>query len=98
MQKRNINQLLIRLMRLSVIQLLMVTCFLGNVHAITVLAQPALEQRVNITMKNQQVESLFREIEKQSDVRFVFSTSLIKAGRTVSIRAKGQPIHKVLDE
>ena len=98
MQKRNINQLLIRLMRLSVIQFLMVTCFLGNVHAVPGFAQPALEQKVSLSVKNQQVESLFREIEKQSDVRFVFSTSLIKAGRTVSIRVKGQPIHKVLDE
>ncbi|WP_439581644.1 SusC/RagA family TonB-linked outer membrane protein [Dyadobacter bucti] len=98
MQKWNINQRLIRLMRLSVIQLLMVTCFLGNVHAIDGYAQAALDQKVNLSVKNQQVESLFREIEKQSDVRFVFSASLIKAGRTVSIRVKGQPIHKVLDE
>ncbi len=98
MQKRNSYQLLIRLMRLSFIQFLMVAGFLGNVHATSGNAQPALSQRINLSVKNQQVESLFREIEQQADVRFVFSRSLIRADRKVSIRVKNQPLYKVLQE
>ncbi len=83
---------------MSFIQIVLLITALGNVHAIEGYAQPALEKRVSLNVRNQEVESVFREIEQRTDVRFVFSRSLIRADRKVSIRVKNQALYKVLDE
>lgn len=98
MQKRIYYQSLIRFMRLSFIQIVLLVSALGNVHAIEGYAQPALDKKVSLNIRNQEVESVFREIEQRTNIRFVFSRSLIRADRKVSITAKNQALYKVLDE
>lgn len=98
MQKRIYYQSLTRFMRLSFIQFVLLVAALGNVHAIEGYAQPALDKKVSLNVRNQEVESVFREIEQRTDIRFVFSRSLIRADRKVSIRVKNQMLYKVLDE
>lgn len=98
MQKRIYYQSLIRFMRLSFIQIVLLVSALGNVHAIEGYAQPALDKKVSLNIRNQEVESLFREIEQRTNIRFVFSRSLIRAERKVNVRVKNQELYKVLDE
>ncbi len=98
MQKRIYYQSLIRFMRLSFIQFVLILAALGNVHAIEGYAQPVLNKKVSLNIRNQAVEQVFREIEQRTEVRFVFSRSLIRSSRKVSITAKNQALHKVLDE
>jgi TonB-linked SusC/RagA family outer membrane protein len=98
MKKKNYYQLLIRVMRVSFIQLVIIAFALGNVKALEGNAQPALEKKVTLNVSNQEVEKVLREIERHIDVRFVFSGSLIRADRKVNMRVKNQVLHKVLDE
>lgn len=98
MKKRIYYQSLIRFMRLSLIQFMAIVAALGNVYATEGNAQPALDKKVTLNVRNQAMEHVLREIEERTDVRFVFSRSLIRADRKISIRAKNQALHKVLDE
>lgn len=83
---------------MSFIQIVLLVSALGNVHAIEGYAQPALDKKVSLNIRNQEVESLFREIEQRTNIRFVFSRSLIRAERKVNVRVKNQELYKVLDE
>ncbi len=98
MQKIYRVQLFIHLMRLSVAQLLLLVCVLGNAYATEGNAQTLLNQKVTLNLQNQKVDNFLEQIEQQVKTKFVFSARLIRSHRKVSIKAKGEPLHKVLDE
>lgn len=98
MEKKIFHQSLIRFMRLSVIQLIAIVFTLGNLSATVGTAQASLDKKVSLNIKNLEIERVFREIEERTDVRFVFSRSLIRADRKISIRAKNRALHQILDE
>lgn len=98
MQKFYRVQLLIHLMRLSFTQLMLLVCILGNAYATEGNAQTLLNQKVTLNLQNQKVDHFLGQIEQQVKTKFVFSARLIRAHRKVSIKAKGEALHKVLDE
>jgi TonB-linked SusC/RagA family outer membrane protein len=98
MQKFYRVPILIYLMRLSITQLLMLICVLGNAYATEGNAQALLNQKITLNVQNQKVENFLGEIEQQVQARFVFSPKLIRSHRKVSIKVKSQPLYKVLDE
>lgn len=98
MKKKYGFQLLLRLMRLSLSQLLLLACVLGNAYATRGSAQGVLNEKVSLTLKNRQIEGFFREIEQQVNIRFVYSARLIGAQRKVNVQVKDQPLHKILDD
>ena len=60
-------------------------------------SQEVLNQRVNLTMENQPVKAILSQLEKQTEVRFVFSSKLIQSDRKVTVKAQNQPLSLVLD-
>lgn len=85
-------------MRLSFLQLMIIVAALGNVHATVGNAQPALEKKLTLKLRNERVETIFRAIEAQTDIRFFFSRSVIRADRKVTVNVQNQPLYKVLDD
>lgn len=60
-------------------------------------AQVLLDTRVTIRQQNQDVKTILAIIEKQANVRFVYSTSLIKAERLISLNMHDEKLRTVLE-
>ncbi len=61
-------------------------------------AQIVLERKISVKVEAQTIESVLDQLEKQLNVRFVYSPSLIGANRRVTLRVADKPLTQVLDE
>ena len=77
------------------ILLLFLFCSMSFAHATDGFAQ---KTSINITMQNQTVENILKEIEKQSGYNFYYNNKYINLKRLVSISGTNRPISKLLDE
>jgi TonB-linked SusC/RagA family outer membrane protein len=91
------NNKWIRLMKIGLLHMLLAIGFLQSAFAATSHAQDLLSRKINLNLKEQKISHLLQQIEKQADVRFVFSPKLIDAGRKVSVKVVNEPIGQVLD-
>ena len=62
MKRNHYHQFLFRFMRLSFLQLMIIVAALGNVHATVGNAQPALEKKLTLKLRNERVETIFQNI------------------------------------
>jgi TonB-linked SusC/RagA family outer membrane protein len=60
-------------------------------------AQSVLSQKVTLKMQNAEIRDILAQMKKQVDVRFVFSSKLIRSSRKVSVLSQDEPLSKVLD-
>jgi TonB-linked SusC/RagA family outer membrane protein len=60
--------------------------------------QIVLERKISVKAESQTIESVLDQLEKQLNVRFVYSPSLIGANRRVTIQVADKPLTQVLDE
>ncbi|SDG58976.1 TonB-linked outer membrane protein, SusC/RagA family [Dyadobacter soli] len=86
------------LMKISALPFLMILSCTVSAIALDAHAQDLLGKRVSIDSKNLSIQSLLIEIERQANVRFVFSPALIESGRQVSVNVRNQTISQVLDK
>lgn len=99
MHHRYINShVLIRIMKLSGLQILLAFLLVNISYALDGKAQELLNRRVNISAQNQNVESVLKRIEKQTDVRFLFSREIIQSQRKVSYQAANELLSLVLTQ
>ena len=68
-------------MRITATQLIFALCFIGSGYAHDSNAQSLLGQKISIMANGSEVKKILNQVEKQADVRFVFSSKLIKSGR-----------------
>jgi TonB-linked SusC/RagA family outer membrane protein len=69
---------------------------MATAHATRV--QVVLERKTSIKVESQTVESVLDQLEKQLNVKFVYSPSLIGADRRVTLQLADKPLTQVLDE
>ena len=84
-------------MQLSGIQL-----FLALVCAVTAFAtdsnaQTLLEQKVTIQVQDADVRSVLRQVEQQTEARFVYNSRLIRSGRKLTLSARQETLASVLN-
>jgi TonB-linked SusC/RagA family outer membrane protein len=60
--------------------------------------QIVLERKISVKAESQTIESVLDQLEKQLNVRFVYSPSLIGANRRVTMQLADKPLTQVLDE
>ena len=91
------KRLLLRVMRVTCAQIVLALAVVGASYAIDGNAQTVLEQKVTLQIQDQEVQRVLRAIEKQTDVRFAFSSRLLQAQRKVSISATNEALVSVLN-
>jgi len=91
------HQVLLWTMRITATQLLFALMFIGSGYAHESLGQSLLSQKISINANGSEVKKVLNQLEKQADVRFVFSSKLIQSGRKVSVSAQNKPLYEVLD-
>jgi TonB-linked SusC/RagA family outer membrane protein len=92
------RQVLLWTMRITATQLMFALLFLGTGYARDGRAQSLLSQKISINANGSEVKKVLSQLEKQVDVRFVFSSKLIKSARKVTVSVKDKPLYEVLDQ
>lgn len=94
---RRLEDFLITLMRITVIQCILAGLFVGISWAHDGRAQSALSQKVTVDIQNEDIKQILGQLEKQTNVKFVFSSKLIQSERKASIKAQNGALADVLD-
>jgi TonB-linked SusC/RagA family outer membrane protein len=92
------RQVLLWTMRITATQLIFAIWFMGTGQAHDSSAQSLLSQKITIKATGSEVKKVLSQVEKQADVRFVFSSKLIKSARKVTVNAADKPLYEVLDQ
>ncbi|MCF2488148.1 TonB-dependent receptor [Dyadobacter sp. CY347] len=92
------RQVLLWTMRITATQLIFAIWFIGTGQAHDSNAQSLLSQKITIKASGSEVKKVLGQVEKQADVRFVFSSKLIKSARKVTVNATDKPLYEVLDQ
>ena len=90
------KQPLLRIMKITITQ-----CFLLTLCSVMAFARPAkaqqiLNREVSVKMANVSLKAVLQEIEKQTNVHFVYSNNAVKANANVSLQASNEPLTTVL--
>jgi len=88
--------LLIKCMKISLIQLIFSCLFVSFSWANIAKAQSILNQEVSIQMNGAKIKSVLSMIEKSVDVKFSYSPQVIQAGHRVTLDAKKVSLGEVL--
>jgi TonB-linked SusC/RagA family outer membrane protein len=92
------HQVLLWTMRITATQFILAFLFIGSGYAHEGYAQTLLSQKISINANGSEVKKVLNQLEKQADVRFVFSSKLIQSGRKVNVVAQNKPLYAVLDD
>lgn len=86
-----------RIMRITATQLVLSLFILGGAYAEESTAQGVLGQKLSLKMEGVEVKRVLTQLEKQVDVRFVFSSKIIQSNRRVTVSVRNEPLSTVLD-
>lgn len=98
MKKKLINHgLWLKIMKVSIIQMVLAICFVGLCYARDANAQEMLETRISIHLEDKTLKTILSKLEKEAKVKFMYSVEVIQADRIVSLNAKNQLLGEVLE-
>jgi type II secretory pathway component GspD/PulD (secretin) len=85
---RRPEDFLIKLMRITLMQCILAGLFAGLTWANDGRAQSALSQKVTVDIRNEEIKTIFSQLEKQTNAKFIFSSKLIQSDRRASVKVK----------
>ncbi|GAB4039787.1 TonB-dependent receptor [Spirosoma gilvum] len=85
-------------MKTTLVQLLLFVFFYGLSFARDTQAQEILNKEVTLKMESVEIWKILNRLEKQTDVKFVYSTNSIRADQKLSVNVSNGKLSKVLDE
>ncbi|MEY4539199.1 MAG: hypothetical protein RLZZ306_956, partial [Bacteroidota bacterium] len=90
------KQIMLRIMKITLTQ-----CFLFALCSVMAFARPTkaqqiLNREVSVKMANVSLKAVLQEIEKQTNVHFVYSNNAVKTNANVSLQASNEPLTTVL--
>lgn len=98
MKKKLINHgLWLKIMKISIIQMVLAICFVGLCYARDANAQEMLETRISVRLEGKTLKTILSKLEKEAKVKFMYSVEVIQADRIVSLNAKNQSLGEVLE-
>ncbi|WP_245859837.1 TonB-dependent receptor [Spirosoma aerolatum] len=93
-----LKQVLWNAMKTTVVQLLLFALCYGLSFARDTHAQEILNKEVTLKMESVEIWKILNRLEKQTDVKFVYSTNSIRADQKMSVNVANGKLSKVLDE
>ncbi len=92
-----VHKLLLTVMKITLTQVFLAVCLISTSFANETNAQNVLSKRITIQAQELGMRSLLSQIEKQTDVKFVFSSKLIQSNRKVTVDFQNMQLSKILD-
>lgn len=90
------QRLLLIIMKVTLIQFCMVVLFTSLVMGRDAHAQEVLNQQITLKAENSDIKSILSLVERQVDVKFMYSAEVIQSKRKVSISAKNERLSELL--
>ncbi len=97
MRKLTTRQHWVRLMKFSFAQSMLLFLLMGVSYAHTSDAQEYLDRRLTLRADNKEIKQVLSEIEKSTEVRFVYSSQVISSSQRVSIQKTDATLGEVLE-
>lgn len=97
MKKKPIVAFLKTTMKISFIQIILAIAFTCVSFAHVVKAQ-VLNKELTLSMAYEDIGTVLRKIQKEANVKFVYSPSAIQVDRRVSVEASNKSLREILDE
>jgi TonB-linked SusC/RagA family outer membrane protein len=85
-----------KVMRISSVQIVLLLVFAGMSMATNLEAQ-ILDRLVTLKVEEQEIAKALLQIEKQADIKFVFSPQVIRARQRVTLQVEQEKLGKLLD-
>ncbi|MBV4358259.1 SusC/RagA family TonB-linked outer membrane protein [Pinibacter aurantiacus] len=95
--KKLTHPIALAIMRISLIQFFLVVGVFCS-YAKTSEGQNVLDKKVSLHLKNEKIKNVLSELEKISDVKFVYSPEIIRSSTKVNVDASGKKLDLVLQE
>lgn len=87
-----------KIMRITCTHLMMALILCGVSFAKNMKAQDVLLRPVNIVVNNSSLESTLRKLEKDADIKFVYSKNIVQTDQKITLKASGLQLKDVLDQ
>jgi TonB-linked SusC/RagA family outer membrane protein len=87
---------LLPIVRITLTQILILVVFAGFSWANKITAQEILSKRLTLTVEEQPVKVVLAQIEKAVDIRFLYSSNIIKTAFKVSLNVSNKPLSEIL--
>jgi hypothetical protein len=98
MKKEIINHALwIKIMKMSLTQLVFAISFVSLCYSSVANAQDKLKTNISISLEDKSLKTILTKLEKEANVKFIYSAEVIQVERITSIKAKNQSLAEVLD-
>ena len=94
----SISRNLLKTMKVSFQQLFLSLIFCTFAYAHNVYSQDNLSQNITLSVENTQVRKVLSLIEKQTEIRFIYSSSSINTNHKIDLNVKNQKLDLVLKE
>lgn len=96
-KKLSNHDLWLKIMKLSIIQMVLAVCFASFSYSRGANAQEMLETRISIRIEDKSIKTILSALEKEAEVRFMYSAEKIQADRIASLNVKNLPLGEVLE-
>lgn len=98
MQKtRPRKELFLTLMKISLLQIFLLTAFVGITYAHRAEGQEVMEQKISFSLEKERIKNILHTIEKAAKVKFTYSPQLIPANQKLSLTVRNETLSQVLD-
>ncbi|TDB67908.1 TonB-dependent receptor [Arundinibacter roseus] len=97
MKKHATRQFWVELMKFTLAQGLVMLVMAGISYALPTKAQEYLDKRLSLKVYNQEIKTVLTDIEKATDVRFVYSSQVVGSSLRVSIQKTNVTLGEILD-
>ncbi len=97
MKKKAIVAFKLIAMKIAFIQLL-IMLLVFTAAATKTTGQEVLDRKVSLSVENIKIKEALQQIQKLADVKFVFSSKIIDAGRKISFTANEKKLSELLNE
>ncbi|SDL05091.1 TonB-linked outer membrane protein, SusC/RagA family [Pedobacter sp. ok626] len=87
-----------RIMKITLSQLIIALILTGMSYAENIKAQAVLNRPINITIDNSSLGNALRQIEKNANVKFVYSRNIIQSDQEVSVFANDEKLETILSK
>ena len=95
---RDVQILLIRLMKWTAVLWLIVLLDVGLIWANPGMAQEVLNQKITLSAEGQPIRAVLRSLEQQAGTRFMYRQELLNTEQRVNLRVNGERLADVLDK
>ncbi|TDB62734.1 SusC/RagA family TonB-linked outer membrane protein [Arundinibacter roseus] len=90
------QSLLLRIMRISIVQFVLAAVFVSLSYASDASGQELLEKRISLRLEDKSLKTIISRIESLANIHFMYSPKATQAERRTSLNVSDKPLREVL--